>query len=38
MVKFVAHNNKLAAIKLFLFFVFKDLHLYINFNILDLFQ
>lgn len=34
--EFVANNNELASTNLFLFFAFKDLHLYIRFDIVDL--
>lgn len=38
MIKFVANNNELAFIKLFPFFIPKDMHLYIIFNIIDIFN
>lgn len=38
MVKFAINNNKSAFIKLSPFFVFKNLHLYINFDIVDFFN
>lgn len=35
MAKLIANNNILISTKLFLFFAFKSLYLYINFNIID---
>ena len=38
MAKFVANNNILALTKLFLFFTTKDMHLYINFDLVEQFD
>lgn len=38
MVKFRNNNNKLASTKPFPFFLNKDLHFYISFNIINLFD